>query len=98
MQLRSAHICDAEEVLSKPSLSWLKKDCLAVSRIGSASVCFSRKTVLPVYKIIHFDWLPVHYLLQLSGGVLLFNIILRQGSSCPSPAPYGARILTDMSH
>ena len=47
----------AEEVLSKPILFWLKKK--TVSLIDSTCVC--RMTVLPVFNLTHFDWLPAHF-------------------------------------
>ena len=50
----------AEEVLSKPILFWLKKK-KTVSLIDSTCVCFCRMTVLPVFNLTHFDWLPAHF-------------------------------------
>ena len=51
----------AEEVLSKPILFWLKKNCFTVSLIGSTCVCFRWMTVLPVFNLTHFDLLPVAF-------------------------------------
>ena len=51
----------AEEVLSKPILFWLKKNCFTVSLIGSTCVCFRWITVLPVFNLTHFDLLPVAF-------------------------------------
>ena len=70
----------AEEVLSKPILFCLKiKNCFTFSLIGSMCVCFCRMTMLPVFNLNHFDWLPTHFgnaeTRNYSGGVLLFNIL-----------------------
>ena len=39
----------AEEVLSKPFLFWLKKNCLTISLSGFTFVCLCWKTVLPAF-------------------------------------------------
>ena len=46
---------NTQEVLSKPFLSWLKKNCLTALLISSTCVCFCRKTVLSVFNLTHFD-------------------------------------------
>ena len=47
----------AEEVLSKPFLSWLKKKLPTVLLIGATYLSFCRKTVLAVFNLTYFDWL-----------------------------------------
>ena len=55
----------AEEVLSKPFLSWLKKKkkkkLPIVLLIGSKYVSFCRKTVLAVFNLTYFSWLPAPF-------------------------------------
>ena len=83
----------AEWVFSRSFLFWLKttttKKLPTVSLIGSTCVCFCRKTVLPVFNLIHFDWLPAHFKkCSDAQGVLLLNSLFGQASSRPSPARY----------
>ena len=81
----------AEEVLSKPILFWLKKNCFTVSLIGSTGVCFRWMTVLPVFNLTHFDLLPSHLRkccdTQLIRGCFAFQQPLRAGVFSPFPRP-----------
>ena len=45
----------AQEVLSKPFLSWLTKNFLTAALISSTCVYFCRKIVLSVFNLTHFD-------------------------------------------
>ena len=81
----------AKEVLSKPILFWLKKNCFTVSLIGSTRVCFRWMTVLPVFNLTHFDLLPSHFRkcsdTQLIRGCFAFQQPLRAGVFSPFPRP-----------
>ena len=70
----------AEEVLSKPILFCLKiKKLFHLFTHRLYVFCFCRMTMLPVFNLNHFDWLPTHFgnavTRNYSGGVLLFNIL-----------------------
>ena len=56
-----AHVCErgGSFVEAIPFLA-KKKNCLTVSLISSTCPCFCQKTVLPVFNLTHFDWLPIH--------------------------------------
>ena len=90
----------AEEVLSKPIFfSGWTKNCFTVSLTGSTCVCFCRMTMVPVFNLTHFDWLPTHFrkcsdaqILRYYTGVLS-NGLFERASSRPSPAPYSHRRL-----
>ena len=49
----------AEEVLSKPFLSWLKKknNCPSFYSLALRMLAFCRETVLAVFNLTYFDWL-----------------------------------------
>ena len=70
----------AEEVLSKPILFCLKiKKLFHLFTHRLYVFCFCRMTMLPVFNLNHFDWLPTYFgnavTRNYSGGVLLFNIL-----------------------
>ena len=60
VQQISAHSCDRGGGFVEAISFLAEKNCLAVSLIGSTCVCFCRKTVLPVFNLTQFDWLPAH--------------------------------------
>ena len=61
MQQISAHICDRRGCFVEAISFQDEITCLTVSLIGSTCVCFRRRTVLPVFNLTNFDWLPVHF-------------------------------------
>ena len=56
----SAHICDRRGGIVEAN-SFLAKKKKTVSLMDSTCVFFCRMTVLPVFNLTHFDWLPAHF-------------------------------------
>ena len=85
----------AEEVLSKPFLSWLKKKLPTVLLIGATYLSFCRKTVLAVFNLTYFDWLLAPFrkysVVQPIRGCFTFQQPLHTSVFspilCPQPLP-----------